>query len=456
MPLGTRPSTGDGRNRRWIHTAAGAATSPMTAPMAKRRFTKPGGRCRGRNTAATSRQRDNAERAIIQERTAATSRQKRTGARMAMPTGDAGAALAAAPVAGGPATPVSPAARGRSRNTTAARPTTRRPNLIGSVCYVLWMREVPFASLADLLSEAEADRHPGPLGALEGLLGFVQAAGECVHDGEVVVHVGSPCQHPGMRNSVLLLLFAPLMLAASAAAPDDSTRAAAGAAYTVRSLPLPGANDDGIFMDYIAFDPHTGFVWAPAGNTGAVDVVDTATGKVTQISGFPTTEVEVRGRKRTIGPSSATVGDGVVYVGNRADSTVCAVDARSLVRGACGRLDSMPDGLAYVAPTRELWVTTPRDKSVRILDGATLSQKAKLGFDGQPEGFAVDAARGRFYTNLEDKDRTLAIDLKSHQTVATWNPKCGEEGPHGLRIDEKGGLLFVACSTRTEALDAGH
>src|SRR5439155_543894 len=154
-----------------------------------------------------------------------------------------------------------------------------------------------------------------------------------------------------------------LMLAASAAAPVDPTPAAAGAAYAVRSLPLPGANDDGIFMDYIAFDPHTGFVWAPAGNTGAVDVVDTATGKVTQIPGIPTTEAE---------------------------------------------------------------------------------------------GFAVDAARGRFYTNLEDKDRTLAIDLKSHQTVATWNPKCGEEGPHGLRIDEKGGLLFVACSARTEALDAGH
>jgi DNA-binding beta-propeller fold protein YncE len=258
-----------------------------------------------------------------------------------------------------------------------------------------------------------------------------------------------------MRHSIFLLSFVSLAVAASPAAPADPTPSA-GAAYTVRSLPLPSANDDGIFMDYIVFDPHTGFVWAPAGNTGAVDVVDTATGKVTQISGFATTEVEVRGGKRRIGPSSATVGDGVVYVGNRADSTVCAVDARSLVRGACARLDSMPDGLAYVAPTKELWVTTPRDKSVRILDGATLAQKAKLSFDGQPEGFAVDAARGRFYTNLEDKDRTLAIDLKSHQTVATWNPKCGEDGPHGLRIDEKGGLLFVACSTRTEALDAGH
>jgi DNA-binding beta-propeller fold protein YncE len=232
--------------------------------------------------------------------------------------------------------------------------------------------------------------------------------------------------------------------------------AAAGATYSVQPLPLPGASDDGILMDYLAFDPDTGFVWAPAGNTGAVDVIDTASGKVTQVSGFATKEVEMRGRKRSIGPSSATVGDGVVYVGNRGDSSVCAVDARALTRGKCGSLDSMPDGLAYVAPTKELWVTTPRDKSVRVLDGATLAQKAKLSFDGQPEGFAVDPVRGRFYTNLEDKDRTLAIDLKTHQTVATWDPGCGGGGPHGLRLDAKAGLLFVACDARTEALDAGH
>jgi len=259
-----------------------------------------------------------------------------------------------------------------------------------------------------------------------------------------------------MRNQIFLGVFASFAVVASPAAPAEPAGATAGATYTVQPLPLPGASDDGILMDYLVFDPGTGFVWVPAGNTGAVDVVDTASGKVTQVSGFPTKEVEVRGRKRSIGPSSATVGDGVVYVGNRGDSSVCAVDARSLTRGTCGQLDSMPDGLAYVAPTKELWVTTPRDKSVRILDGATLAQKAKLSFDGQPEGFAVDPVRGRFYTNLEDKDRTLAIDLKTRQTVATWNPKCGEDGPHGLRLDEKSGFLFVACDARTEALDAGH
>jgi len=244
----------------------------------------------------------------------------------------------------------------------------------------------------------------------------------------------------------MLLLATLFLVAESSPAP-----------YVVRSVPLPGGGDQGISMDYVAFDARTGFVWVPAGNTGAVDVIDTAQGDtVRQVRGFPTKEVEARGAKRVIGPSSATVGDGIVYVGNRGDSTVCAVDARSLARGACGHLDSMPDGLAYVASSKEVWVTTPRDRSVRILDASSLAQKARLAFDGQPEGFAVDAARGRFYTNLEDKDRTLAIDLRTHQTVATWNPSCGEDGPHGLRVDEKAGFLFVGCSAKAEVLDVGH
>src|SRR6185295_6319041 len=259
-----------------------------------------------------------------------------------------------------------------------------------------------------------------------------------------------------MLRPAFVLFRAPLAVAASPAAPAPPARADAGATYTVRPLALPGASADGILMDYLAFDSGTGFVWAPAGNTGAVDVIDTASGKITQISGFPTREVEMRGQKRSIGPSSATVGEGVVYVGDRADASVCAVDARALTKGACGQLDSMPDGLAYVPSTGEVWVTTPRDKSVRVLDGATLAQKGKISFDGQPEGFAVDTVRGRFYTNLEDKDRTLAIDLKTHQTVATWEPQCGEGGPHGLRLDARAGLLFVACDARTEALDAAR
>jgi hypothetical protein len=91
-----------------------------------------------------------------------------------------------------------------------------------------------------------------------------------------------------------------------------------------------------------------------------------------------------------------------------------------------------------------------------VLDSKTLDQKAKLTFEGNPEGYAVDGKRGRFYTNMEDKDQTLAIDLKTQKTVATWNPSCGKEGPHGLGLDTAAGHLFVACSTLAEVLDVGH
>ena len=74
----------------------------------------------------------------------------------------------------------------------------------------------------------------------------------------------------------------------------------------------------------------------------------------------------------------------MVYIGDRADSSVCAVDENSLEK-ICGHIDSTPDGVVYVTPMKEVWVTAPRDNSVRILDAQTLSQKEKLTFEGRPK-----------------------------------------------------------------------
>jgi thimet oligopeptidase len=229
----------------------------------------------------------------------------------------------------------------------------------------------------------------------------------------------------------------------------------AGQTYSVKNLPLPGGPGP-ILMDYIAFDPAIRSVWVPAGNTGLVDVIDSSTHAIRQISGFPTAEMGTGERKRKVGPSSVSIGEGVAYVGNRGDSSICAFDSRTLAKKACQRLDAMPDGVAYVGRTKEVWVTTPRDKSIRVLDAGTLAEKGKLTFEGSPEGFAVDGKNNRFYTNLEDKDRTLAIDLESRKIVATWNPSCGQEGPRGLRVDPDAGHLFVACTARVEVLDTRH
>lgn len=259
-----------------------------------------------------------------------------------------------------------------------------------------------------------------------------------------------------LRKRAMLLM---MIMAAGCAAARQHAPSTGQPAFTVYTIALPGAPWDGVFMDYLAYDRARHRVWVPAGNTGSVDVVDTATNQVARVRGFPTAEVERHGTTRTVGPSSATVGDGVVYVGNRGDSSVCAVDAESLRVGACVTLESSPDGLAYVASTQEIWVTTPRDKSITVIDAATpgtLAWKAQISLDGQPEGFAVDDGRGVFYTNLEDRDRTLTIDVRSRQVTRTWVSGCGEGGPKGLALDHAFDFLFVACGDHVMVLDAGH
>jgi hypothetical protein len=212
-----------------------------------------------------------------------------------------------------------------------------------------------------------------------------------------------------------------------------------------------------VSMDYLAYDPVKRRVWVPAGNTAKVDVVDVKTGQVETITGFATAEIERKGTKRVVGPSSAAIGDGVVYVGNRGDHTVCAFDTGSYQRGSCAKLESMPDALAFVSSRKEVWVTTPRDNSIIVLDASNaLATKGKITLEGEPEGVALDEPRGLFYTNLEDKDRTLTLDLASHKVLSNWPSQCGEDGPKGLAIDHALRFLFVACTDRVSALDAGH
>ena len=224
-------------------------------------------------------------------------------------------------------------------------------------------------------------------------------------------------------------------------------------------LTLPGGPPVG--MDYLAYDPGSGLVWVPAGNTGRVDVVDTATGKLTPLTGFATRPAPRPGRP-DLGPSSVTVGEGEVWIGNRADNSLCAFGSVRLDKRRCIQLASMPDGLAYVAATQEIWVTTPRDHTITVVGlpsgtaPPTPGAPETITMAGSPEGYAVDPAEHRFYTNLEDHDATVAIDVRTRKPVTTWPAGCGAAGPRGLAIDAARRFLFVACTDGAVVRDLAH
>jgi DNA-binding beta-propeller fold protein YncE len=244
---------------------------------------------------------------------------------------------------------------------------------------------------------------------------------------------------------------------ASAAPADAGPPAPAGPAQlTFKPVALPGATAPAA-LDYIAYEPGHNRVWVPAGGAGSVSVYDVAAGTIAPVGTFKTVERERNGKKRTMGPSAVSIGDGFAYVGNRATSEVCPVDLSTLKAGTCLKLPSPTDGVAYVASAKEVWVTTPKDQTVTVLDASkptALKIKTKVKFEGGPEGYAVDGTRGLFFTNLEDKNKTVAVDVKTHAIKSTWDLDCGSDGPRGIAAEAAHGMVLVACTDHVVVLDS--
>jgi DNA-binding beta-propeller fold protein YncE len=240
--------------------------------------------------------------------------------------------------------------------------------------------------------------------------------------------------------------------------------------YELTPISLPGAKGV-VSLDYFAYDRSTGKLWVPASNTGNVDVIDENFDAISQVAGFKTGEVELRGRKVPLGPTAVSIGDGVVYIGNRGDSSLCVIDAKTLKREACLEVApasagpaAAPDAVVYVAATRELWITTgappigvaSADKTIQVFDASEprhIKLKLKIPLDGSAEGYAVDNQKGVFYTNIDEAGKTVAIDVRSHKVVAEWKV---HDDLQGLTLDSARGFLFVACADHVVSLDVAH
>ena len=96
------------------------------------------------------------------------------------------------------------------------------------------------------------------------------------------------------------------------------------------------------------------------------------------------------------------------------------------------------------------------EKVIKILSASAptkLIPAGKVALRGSAEGYAVDNAHERFYTNLEEMGQTIAIDVKKREVVATWR-SCDD--PSGVAVDSKRGFVFVACGNRVIVLDPAH
>jgi hypothetical protein len=234
---------------------------------------------------------------------------------------------------------------------------------------------------------------------------------------------------------------------------------ASQATISSTALPLPGVTGSTNFDDF-QFDAASGKLLIPAGQSGKLEIVDPATRAVTTtISGF-STDPAPNGRHG--GTTSASAGAGYWFASDRSTHTVNIVDPKKGAIVATAKLAGGPDYVRYVAPTGEVWVTEPHDGGLIEVfklttgDPPSLTSTGTFPVPDAPESLVIDATRGRAYTNDEPKQKTEAIDLKTHAIVATWPNACKGEAS-GMVLDEARGLIVIGCGEGAAAvLDIAH
>jgi hypothetical protein len=227
----------------------------------------------------------------------------------------------------------------------------------------------------------------------------------------------------------------------------------AGIQVTAVGLPL-GA--PGIGFDDLRYARGITSVLAPAGRTGELDLVNTATNAVTAIGGFSSSSSFTLG-SHSSGTTSADEGHGVIFAIDHETQTVRVVDESTNAISLSAPLGGAPDYVRWVATSGEIWVTEP-GTGLEVLTATATAAPASATTvaisGGGPEAIAVDSIRNRVYTN-SFLGQTFAVDVPTHAVVETWSNGCSLS--LGLALDEQRGFLFVACATGSvQVLDVAH
>jgi DNA-binding beta-propeller fold protein YncE len=140
----------------------------------------------------------------------------------------------------------------------------------------------------------------------------------------------------------------------------------------------------------------------------------------------------------------AIPGTGEVLVTNGNANNAVIID------GATGQLRATiptgkkPDAATYDPATRTIWVMTPGDGNITVIDLKTAKAVATVLVGGSLEFGAADGS-GRLYVNAEDRNDVAVIDTRSRKLIRR-EPLPGCDGPTGIVFDPATKETVSACA----------
>lgn len=171
-----------------------------------------------------------------------------------------------------------------------------------------------------------------------------------------------------------------------------------------------------------------------------VVVIDTATDTVVGRIG------------ETPGVHGIAVGAGRVFTSNGRENKVSIVDPKTLQ--TLSKADSggaNPDAITFDPAKQEVWVFNHTGHSATQMD-ASGKIVATVPLSGVAETGQVDAAAGRVYVNIEDKDSVDVIDVASKKVAANW-PVAPAASPTGMALVAGSHRLLVGGGPNMVMID---
>ena len=198
----------------------------------------------------------------------------------------------------------------------------------------------------------------------------------------------------------------------------------------VADVPMPGA---AVRFDYQSMDAEHGRLYIAHMNDNHLVVFDTESRKiVANLEGF-----------KGVHGVTAVPQAGRVFASATGDHQMVAVDMQTLkIVGRAGPIE-YPDGLAYAPDAQRVFVSDEHGAVDAVVDANTNKLIEKISLGGYAGNTVYDPGSGHILVAVHGLNQLVEIDPATMK-ILERHKLPGVENPHGIALDLKNRLAFVA------------
>src|SRR5215469_8060546 len=198
----------------------------------------------------------------------------------------------------------------------------------------------------------------------------------------------------------------------------------------VADIPLPGK---AVRFDYQSLDPAHKCLYIAHMNADQLVVFDTRKREtVANLDGFPSVHGVL-----------AVPELGKVYASATGEHRVAVVDMQSLKTIAKAGPVNYPDGIAYAPHAKRVFVSDEHGGADAVIDATSNVLLTLIPLGGGAGNTLYDSGSGQILVAVHEKNELVTIDPANAKITGRY-PVPGIESPHGIALDLKARLAFVA------------